>query len=320
MTNARTGMRVKGIPCTLNAGFWIFAAPVAMFIAFFHWYADILWHDTGFVYGLAILVALRGLTWSSQSRLHPLFLRGNAAIGAARLGVIISVLWSIYVLRFHADPTLVGYWAWMYFVMAFAATKFFGQNLAQRFGPRFWLDVYERGNLAAGIFFGTFTLATGLIYGGAMWGELVPGALEYGAMFEVLPGYDDGWWITPWFFLMGWIVLVAALYIWIRRERGDFFDRIVRDRSLTDAKAAGYFCIANGITITYAVHGNYYGFWDSLLGFSIVALPILAHEVLRPKQAGESLSRDLEGLTYIAMSLIGIFVVPWLSTLLGLRI
>lgn len=296
-------------------------AMVALFVgivtAAIFYEADVFWQDTGFVFGVSIVVCFWGLRRSRVGRLHHLYLQGNAAIGMARLGVIGSVLWCGYVLFNHADPTITGIWTVLYAVMAFAAIKLFGQYGAERFGPRLRFDIYERKNLAAGTYVGAFTFSTGLIFGGAMWGSMEGDSLEYGWLFSLLPGYEDGWWITPWFFIMGWLILFFTMRYWFRREYGDFRTRVVRERNLEDARAASYFCIACAITIAYAVQGDYLGFWDSLIGFSVIALPILAHELLRPGSP-DAHRRKGEGWIYIIMAIIGIIVAPWLGRLVGL--
>ncbi|MCP1727506.1 hypothetical protein J2T60_001506 [Natronospira proteinivora] len=304
----------------LRAARIIFAsAVVGFFTALFFYEADVFWQDTGFVFGVALVTSFYGLSWSRVGRLHHLYWHKNSAIGLARLGVIASVLWCAYVLSLHADPTITGIWTVLYALMAFAAIKFFGQLWAEFFGPRLRIDVYERKNLAAAIFIAAFTLATGMIFGGAMWGSMTAESLEYGSIFEVLPGYEDGWWITPWFFLMGWTILALTQWLWIRREKANFADRIVRDHRINDAKAAAGFCLSNAVIITYAVHGDYHGFGDSLFGFSLIALPVLAHELMRPRTPDE-VSRDGEWWVYIVVALGSVLLMPWLSTWLGLRL
>ena len=279
--------------------------------------ADVFWPDTGFVFGAVLVACVWGLWHSSSSRMHHLYLRDNAAIGMARLGVIGAALWCGYVLFNHADPTITGIWTLLYAAMAFASIKLFGQLGAEFFGPRLRKDVYERKNLAAGTFIAAYTFSTGLIFGGATWGSMDEESLEYGFIFRILPGYEDGWWITPWFFVMGWLILFFTMRFWFRRENSNFRTRVVRERALEDARAAGLFCIACAITIAYAVQGDYLGFFDSLVGFSIIALPILAHEIMRPGSADQPRTKG-EGWIYVLMALIGIATVPWFGRLIGL--
>lgn len=297
--------------------FLIVAIVVGFFSGVIFYEADVFWQDTGVFFGLCLVASVWGFFHSSTGGLHHLYWRTNPAIGAARLGVLGAMAWCIFVLVFFADPTITGIWTVLYFLMAYSGIKLFGQLFAERYGPRLRIDVYERKNLAAGTFIGSFTFATGLIMGGAMWGEMTPESLSYGWLFSGLPGYEDGWWITPWFFAMGWLVLVLVMWFWFRRERANFRQRVVQERAMPNARAASYFCVACGITIAYAVQGDYTGFFESLFGFSFIALPILAHEILRPR-ADSSTQRDGEGWIYIVMALAGLLIMPWLADLLGL--
>jgi hypothetical protein len=297
-------------------------AAIAIFLGFvsagIFYEADVFWQDTGFVFGVSLVMSVWGLVHGAVGNMHHLHLRNNAAIGLARLGVLGGVIWCGYVLFNHADPTIEGFW-WnlLYAAMAFAAIKLFGQLGAEYFGPRLRKDVYERKNLAAGTFIAAYTFSTGLIFGGATWGSMDEESLEYGFIFRILPGYEDGWWITPWFFVMGWLILFFTMRFWFRRENSNFRTRVVRERALDDARAASLFCIACAITIAYAVQGDYLGFFDSLIGFSIIALPILAHEIMRPGSPEQRRTRG-EGWIYILMALVGIATVPWLGRLIGL--
>ncbi len=320
----------KPRPTTGSPGVVIAIIAIGGFMAaWFFWTADIFWQDEGFTFFACLAATIFGLWRSSASGLHILYVRGNAAIGMARLAVVLSIAWCAYVLFVHADPTIFDYFpsTMTYVLMGLCAIKIFGQAAAELFGPKLRLDVYERKNLAAGTFIGGFTLGAGMIFGGALWGEMTPESLEYSAFFEqYLPtekhaasDAEKGWWITPWFFLMGWLIYVASLMIWLWSEKGNFAARIVRERRFNDARAAAYYCIAIAITITYGVSGDYYGFWESMFGFSFVALPVLAHGVMRPGADSER-ARDLEGLTYIALAVVGVLLMPWFADLLGLRL
>lgn len=312
MSNIKAVRRFSGL-----AGFVMAAVVAGFFSAAIFYEADVFWQDTGFVFGASLILCIWGLWHGAVGNMHHLHLRENAAIGMARLGVLGGMIWCAYVLFNHADPTITGIWTVLYAAMAFAAIKLFGQLGAEWFGPRLRIDVYERKNLAAGTFIAAFTFSTGLIFGGATWGSMDEESLEYGFIFRILPGYEDGWWITPWFFIMGWLILFFTMQFWFRRERSDFRTRVVRERSLEDARAAALFCIACAITIAYAVQGDYLGFVDSLIGFSVIALPVLAHEILRPGSPDQRRPKG-EGWIYILMALIGIATIPWLGRLIGL--
>lgn len=308
-------MPVVSLAGAPDAVFWVFAIVASFIAGMILDLSDLLWVDTGFAFTLAILMAYRGFQWSSINDLHELYLRRNAAIGVTRLSVVVSLVWGIFVVLFFADPTIEGLWAPMYVINSYAATKFFGQHVGQRFGPRLRRDVYERKNLAAAVVLGSFTLATGLIYGGAMWGEVVPGALVYGAVFELLPGYTDAWWITPWFFFMGWVVMVVSLRRWLAQEPYNFADRIVRDHSFPEAKVAALFILANGIIIAHAVHGDYLGFEQSHRGFFVFLIPLVALHLYAKVRAKNPKNRDREGMTYVVLAVIGIIAVRVLAVL-----
>jgi len=324
MTNVRvlprdqTGANVSQLSRVRTFGAFPVVAAFAGFICAVIFYeADVFWGDTGFVFGASLITCIWGLAHSSTIGLHPLYRFNNPGIGLLRLGVIGAVIWCAYVLFNHADPTIEGWWTLLYAAMAFAAIKLFGQFGAEWFGPRLREDVFERKNWAAAQFIAAYTFSTGLIFGAAMWGEMSPDSLDYGWVFRWLPGYEDGWWITPWFFLLGWGILTATMVFYFRREQDNFRQRVVRERNAEDAQAASLFCIACAITIAYAVEGDYLGFFHSLAGFSLIALPILAHEIMRPAR-GHVKRQKGEGWLYILMALIGIAVAPWMAGLIGL--
>jgi hypothetical protein len=78
-----------------------------------------------------------------------------------------------------------------------------------------------------------FTLATGLIFGGSLWGEADP-----------VGDGEGGWWIPASFFALGWTTLVIAFGLFLRREGGRLAHRLQRERSLDDARAAAPSCSA----------------------------------------------------------------------------
>jgi len=301
--------------------FWVFALVISLIAGLLLDIANVLWADTGFAFTLAILMAYQGFKWSAIGGLNELYLRDNSAIGLTRLSVVVSLLWGIFVVLFFADPTIEGLWTPMYAINSYAATKFFGQHLGQRFGPRLRRDVYERKNVSAAVLLGSFTLATGLIYGAAMWGAVVPGALDYGGIFQRLPGYSDAWWITPWFFFMGWVVLVVSLRIWLAQEPYNVFDRIVRDRSIPEAVVSALFILANGLVIAHATHGDYLGLAESHASFFVFLLPVAAlHLFARLRRSSSTDDRAREGFTYVGLAIGGILVVRVLAATLFVQV
>ncbi|MFU8805669.1 MAG: hypothetical protein ACNA8W_17785 [Bradymonadaceae bacterium] len=274
-----------------------------------------MWHDQGFIFGAMIVGTIWGLWRSANSHLHHLYWRENYGIGLTRLAVIASMVWCLFVLIFFADSTIVNIWYVFYLLMSYTAIKLFGQKGAELFGVRLRVDVYERKNFAAATIIAAFTLATGLIFGGSMWGESTPESLEYGGIFEMLPGYEDGWWITPWFFLMGWGILLGTMLLWFASEAGQ---RIRRDRNMEEARAAAIYCLCCAIPLTDAVAGNYYGLADSFLGFAVIAFPVLAHEWIKPRPGAEE-RRAEEPWIYIIVAIAVVVITPFVSQWLGFR-
>lgn len=328
----------KPRPKTTSSGcLWAIILVGGIAATIFFYLADIFWQDEGFTAFAVLILSLAAWRHTSTLSLHRLYLRENAAIGAARLGVLLALAWCAYVFFVHADPTLsfahpdnYPQTSVLFILMAWVATKVFGQSFAQRFGPNLRVDVYERKNLAAGTFIGAFALGAGMIYGGAMWGEFDPRVLEYHDLAKALlpsEAYaiesgkieEAGWWVTPWFFLLGWLAYVLSVAIWFWSERGSFRDRIVRDRSSGDARAAAYFCIAVAIICTYAVAGDYHGFLESMIGFAFVAVPVIGHGIMRPGTDSKR-GRDLEGLTYVGLAVVTVLMLPWFAGLFGLEL
>ena len=291
---------------------------VGLFTGAFFWEEDVMWFEQGFTFGLFGTLCVWGFFQTRVGRLHPLFRVNNPGIGLVRLSFWVAVAWCLFVLIFFADPTITGIWFVYYLVMAVTFIYVFGLKASELFGVRLRVDVYERKNMAAAWLIAAFVLATGLIAGGSMWGEATPESYEYGAFFEILPSYEDGTWISPWFFLMGWAILFATMKLWFLREKAVSGQGLRQDRRLADGKAAALYCIGCAIVIADAVAGTYYGLADSFIGFAVIALPVLAHETLRP--ASHEQPRDpQEPWFYLAFGLVGMFLSPIISTLLGFR-
>ena len=128
---------------------------------------------------------------------HPLEIlavwQGGMAFHGGFLGVLLAMVWIAFVIWRHADPSVTGVYVWFYLVMGYAAVKLLGQTTPAAFGARVRVDVGERRNLAAALLVAAFTLATGMIFGGSLWGEADPTGEGEG-----------GWWIPVTFFLLGW--------------------------------------------------------------------------------------------------------------------
>ncbi len=199
---------------------------------------------------------------------HPLYLRGNPGPGILRLGVLLAMAWIGLVLWRFADPSVTGIYVVFYLVMGYAVVKLFGQLIPSVLGARIRVDVVERRNVPAAILLGGFTVATGLIFGGSLWGEAVP-----------VGDGEGGWWIPLTFFLLGWSVLLGAFALFLQREPGRLAHRIQRERNLEDARAAAAFLLAAGVALTDAVSGDFWGWEHGLLTFGVLAALVLAHEL-----------------------------------------
>jgi len=220
--------------------------------------------------GVAIATAVATRT----ETFHRLYLRGNPAPGIVRLGVWLAMAWIGFVLWRYADPSVTGIYVVFYLVMGYAVVKLFGQGAASLYGARTRVDAVERRNVPAALVIAAFTLATGLIFGGSLWGEADP-----------VGDGEGGWWIPASFFALGWTTLVIAFGLFLRREGGRLAHRLQRERSLADARAAGSFLLGAGIALTEAVSGDFWGWRHALLTFGVLAALVLAHEVFAGVQA-----------------------------------
>ena len=299
--------------------FWIaFAVFAGFFCGIYGYDSDIAWFEQGFSFGVMTVVVLWGAIHRSTLRLHSLYLRDNPGPGLVRLAVWLGFAWCVFTIFTFGSERIVHIWYVFYLTLGYGAMMVFGIKGAEFFGQRLRIDVYERKNFGSAIFIAAFVLATGMIWGGSMWGESDAESLEYGAFFEILPSYDDGWWIIPLFFIMGWSILFATMKMWFVRERGVSGEKIRRDRSVADARAAALYCLACAIPITDAVSGDYHGLADSLISFSVIALPVLGHELFRPSSPEQQ--RDpQEPWYYLALGFGAAMAAPVFSSLLGFR-
>jgi hypothetical protein len=236
---------------------------------------------------IAGVVAVATAVATRTERFHRLYLRNNPAPGIVRLGVWLSMGWIGFVLWRYADPSVTGIYVVFYLVMGYAVVKLFGQLAATLFGARSKVDVVERRNVPAALVVAAFTLATGLVFGGSLWGEADP-----------VGDGEGGWWIPVSFFLLGWSTLVISFGLFLRREAGGLAQRIQRERSMADARAAGSYLLGVGVTLTEAVSGDFWGWSHGLLTFGVLAALVLAHEIfagLQPHGGRRGTSGDVGG-------------------------
>jgi hypothetical protein len=241
----------------------------------------VMGEDEVFILILSVVLAGVGIGVNRVGSLHRLYFRDNPAPGIIRLGVLLAMAWIAFVIWRFADPSVTGIYVVFYLVMGYAFVKLFGQAVAAAFGTRTRIDAGERRNVPAALVIAAFTLATGLIFGGSLWGEADP------------VGDDEGgWWIPVSFFLLGWGVLLVAFGFFLRREQGRFADRIRRNRSFADARAAATFLLGSAVVLTDAVAGDFWGWRHGLLTFSLLAVMLLVHEIFASLTEAEPTSRQ----------------------------
>lgn len=234
---------------------------------------------------------------------HRFFFRNNPAAAVPLLAVAAAMGWTTYVLWFHADPSVVGFYQLFYWLLGLAIVLGPGFAATYFYGIRTSIDVHQRRNLPASVVIGAFALATGLIYGGSNWGEADPTS-----------DAEGGWWIPVGFFLAGWLALLVVIGFYLRGERSSLRLRIVQDRNMADARAAASYVLGNAMVLTHAVAGDFWGWLDGLLGVAAVALLAITHELCRravpvlittaeSHQSNWMTSRYLESLIYLVIGL-----------------
>jgi hypothetical protein len=251
------------------------------------------------VFMICVGLAVGGAIRHSTGRLHPAHFRENPAPGIIRLGILLSMAWIAFVLWRFADDSVTGGYVVFYLIMGYAAIKWCGQELIARMGARTRVDAAERRNVPAALVAAAFILATGLIFGGSLWGEADP------------VGDDEGgFWIPLSFFLLGWAVLVVVFRFYLKSEGGTLAERIQRERSLDDARAAALFLLGVAIPLTDAVAGDFWGWIHGFSTFGVLAGMVIVHEVFAGSNRNESPvsradgfdpRRALEGALYLAL-------------------
>ena len=258
------------------------------------------------------VVALVGSDRTSVARMPGLYLRDARWVGLTRLAVAAAMGWVLVVLLNYADPSVKGIYVWFYLLMGYAVVRGVGTLGLRFFGVRLRVDVCERHNPAAGIFSAGFLLATGMIFGGCLWGEADPSG-----------GGEGGWWIPLGFFAAGWgaLLLAVALFFW--REPGPTVLAIRRDRKVPQARAAAMYALAAAWVLTQAVSGDFYGWKQGLLAVGSVVALLVVHEAFAFAQGRMSAmagqvapSRNWEGVAYAISGLL----FWWLNRLLESRL
>jgi hypothetical protein len=215
----------------------------------------------GFAGGIAAFV-------TAASFMPRAFTSGNAAVGLLRVSMLFSLGWAGYVLAYHGDPSIVGIYVAFYLMLAYTAAKIFGQAGARfLFGLHLQSDIFERRNPAAAVAVAAFTAATGLIFGGSLWGEADP-----------VGDGEGGWWIPVGFFLMGWGILVVATALYAWREPGSVRLQIRQERDTRMAWRMAVFILTCGHLLLAGVSGDFWGWRHGVLGMGTIALMLVGHE------------------------------------------
>lgn len=236
--------------------------------------------DENFILWVSVVAGLAAAATLSSSRLHDLFTRGNPGIGLHRAAVLATLAWTAYVIAYHGDESIRGIYVIFYLVLAYAAVKGFGQLLGPyALGLNVRRDVLVRGNRPIALFTAAFALATGVIFGGSLWGEADP-----------LSDAEGGWWIPAGFFLLGWLILVTATRLFAWRGRR-FHLQLRREHDLRTGRTAAVFVLSSAAVILQGVAGDFWGWTEGLLSLATIALMLVGHELLawRPgREAGEA--------------------------------
>ncbi len=252
---------------------------------------------------VSLMIAVISAPFAGGWWLHRFYIRRNAAAAVPLLAVLAAMVWIVYVLWNHADPSVTGVYQFFYLMMGLALVVGPGFWTPYCYGLRTSVDVFQRRNMAVAVVVGAFVLSTGLIFGGCNWGEADPNSDSEG-----------GWWIPLGFFLAGWAALLMVSAIYVRGERHSLRQRLVQDRSLSEARSAASFLIGAALVLTHAVAGDFWGWTEGLLGVGAVALMIATHEGCRrmvPKVLTTTESqaavvppgRYLESVAYLVISL-----------------
>jgi hypothetical protein len=233
---------------------------------------------------MAAVAAVAGIVVNSPAAMHRIYFRDNPGPGLIRAAILLSLIWIFLVSQLWADESVTGWYVVFYLVLGYAAIKWFGQAGARLFSLRMRVDVLERRNVAAAQVIAAFTLATGLIFGGSLWGDADP------------VGDDEGgWWIVGAFFLLGWIALVCAFGLFLQREKrhqGRWGRGLRRNRDMERANATALFLLASAVPLTDAVSGDFWGWRHGLLTFGVLAGLLVAHEIFAGIAGGGTGSRS----------------------------
>lgn len=262
-----------------------------------------------FIFLIAMGASLGGAVTLSASRLHPLRTRANLGIGLHRLAVLLAMLWTAWVIRYHADPSVAGFYVVFYLVLTYGLIKALGQGLGPLLlGFNVRREVFVGGNRPVGVLTAALALATGLLAGGSVWGEADP-----------LSDDEGGWWIPMGFFLLGWGVLMLSTWLYIRRETR-LVHRLRREHEMRPALNAAVFVLSCASLVLQGVIGDFWGWSEGLLGMGTIALMLFGHELIARHHAdtGDGAPRSaaaglFEQALYVGLALACWALSSWIS-------
>jgi hypothetical protein len=261
----------------------------------------------------SLAAAVAGAFTLAVSRLHGFHTHGNAGIGLHRVAVLLTLLWAAWVIRYHGDPSITGVYVFFYLVMAYAVVKVFGQLLGPKaLGFDVRREAFVGRNVPVALFTAALAVATGLLIGGSLWGEADP-----------LSDAEGGWWIPFGFFLIGWFLLIAVTWLYVRRHEGRFRVQLRREHDLRAAATGAVFVLASTTLILQGVAGDFWGWREGLLSMGTIAAMLIGHEFIA--RHGEKSEGTLEGpasaarinlleqALYIALAVAGWYASRWIA-------
>jgi hypothetical protein len=269
--------------------------------------------DEFMVFIFTLAAGFVGAITLSSSRLHQFHTHANPGIGLHRLVVLLALLWTWWVIRYHGDPSIVGFYVVFYLVLSYAVVKVFGQLIGPTIlGFDVRREAFVGRNLPVALFTASLTLATGLLIGGSLWGEADP-----------LSDAEGGWWIPFGFFLIGWVILMIATWLFVRRGGGRFRVQLRREHDLAAAMTGAVFVLASTTLILQGVAGDFWGWREGLLSMATIATMLVGHEWIAryTEPSGETGTAPvgtagvnlLEQGLYIALALAGWLASRWIA-------
>lgn len=262
----------------------------------------------------SLAAAAAGALTLAASRLHGFHTHRNPGIGLHRVVVALTLLWTIWVIHYHGDPSITGIYVFFYLVMAYAVVKVFGQLLGpMALGFDVRREAFVGRNRPVALFTASLALATGLLIGGSLWGEADP-----------LSDYEGGWWIPFGFFLMGWLLLIAVTWLYVRRRKGRFRLQLRREHDLRAAATGAVFVLASTSLILQGVAGDFWGWREGLLSMGTIAAMLVGHEFIarhaeesEDGAAGPVSARRfnlLEQALYVSLAVVGWLASRWVAS------